>query len=258
MICEQCGKDNRAGQTFCVHCGAPMPSGRTGNGFYDIFRGEPTVSAPPRPTAPIAADESPLRNQAPRSGAHTHPPKRARILPLILSGTALLLSGVTLAVVLSIAARLPKTAQDVAPAFDAPAEVADAALPEASAYGETAAQAYLRGLSEGYDRGAAQGFRQAEEAARRLWIESRRLTAKTEDEPATEETGDTENSETDEEASASGAGVENEIANGDAQPQPEPPDLEPDTSNDPNDQETPPNEPPENEADETVKNDENP
>ena len=250
MICEQCGKDNRAGQTFCVHCGAPMPSGRTGNGFYDIFRGEPTVSAPPRPTAPIAADESPLRNQAPRSGAHTHPPKRARILPLILSGTALLLSGVTLAVVLSIAARLPKTEQNVAPAFDAPAEESGAGLPEPAAYGETAAQAYLRGLSEGYDRGAAQGFRQAEEAARRLWIESRRLTAKTEDEPATEETGDTENSETDEEASASGAGVENEIANGDAQPQPDmPAPTDPETSTD---------ETPENGAGEAEKNDENP
>lgn len=249
MICEQCGKDNRAGQTFCVHCGAPMPSGRTGNGFYDIFRGEPTVSAPPRPTAPIAADESPLRNQAPRSGAHTHPPKRARILPLILSGAALLLSGVTLAVVLSIAARLPKTEQNVAPAFDAPAEESGAVLPEPAAYGETAAQAYLRGLSEGYDRGAAQGFRQAEEAARRLWIESRRPAAKAEDEPAAQETGDTEHSETDEEASASGAGVENEIANGDAQPQPDMPA--------PTDTKTPTDETPENGAGEAVKN-ENP
>lgn len=250
MICEQCGKDNRAGQTFCVHCGAPMPSGRTGNGFYDIFRGEPTVSAPPRPTAHIAADESPLRNQAPRSGAHTHPPKRARILPLILSGAALLLSGVTLAVVLSIAARLPKTEQNVAPAFDAPAEESGAVLPEPAAYGETAAQAYLRGLSEGYDRGAAQGFRQAEEAARRLWIESRRLTAKTEDEPATEETGDTENSETSGDASAFEAGAENKAVNEDAQAQ-----LETPASTDP---ETQTDEAPENGAGEAEKNDENP
>lgn len=257
MICEQCGKDNRAGQTFCVHCGATLPSGRTGNGFYDIFRGEPAVSAPQRPPVTAAADETPVRSQAPHSGAPAHPPKRARRLPLILSGAALLLSGATLAVALSIAARLPKTAQDVAPAFDAPAEAADAALPEASAYGETAAQAYLRGLSEGYDRGAAQGFRQAEEAARRLWIESRRLTAKAEDEPATEETGDTENPETSGEASASESGAENGAPNGDAQPQPETPDPNPDTP-DPVDTKTPTDESPETGAGEAAENKENP
>lgn len=194
MICEHCGNSNRAGASRCANCNAPLPSGRDGNGFYDIFRGEPPAPAQPNSSRPPEQPSPPSGTDPTRrggSGRHL-PPQRPRKLPLVLSAAALLLSGATLAVVLSIAARLPHEETALTPAFDT---VPSDQQTVSSAYRESAAQAYLRGLYEGYERGAAKASLRIEEAVGRLRSEIRSLTSAADAETAPETPEDAEGSE---------------------------------------------------------------